>query len=262
MNDELAVRVGDGVRDLQKQAQPRRASRALRLAAIDIERPALDVFDREIRLAVVSEAGVVEPRDVRMIERGEDRRARAPCALRARSAADDVRQLERDRPIDQAVDALGEPHRAHAAAAELAHQSIRRRRSGRSASVAAAGFELDARQRREKIAGLDFGRAREQNPQLRLESLELRVERIQPRGARCRRAIERLVEQPLEIGPGCGIEPELRHRAPVANDLCCSTESRRVKPDIAVGLSPPTRSRAFPRAASAPSPSPAAPCAR
>ena len=46
-----------------------------------------DVLEREIRLAVCGDAGVVETRDVRMVERRPESPARAPCAQRGPRAA-------------------------------------------------------------------------------------------------------------------------------------------------------------------------------
>ena len=81
MHDEFAVRVRHGVGHLREQPQARLDVQRL-LMAVDIDAPALDVLDGEIRLAVRGEAGVIQMRDVRMGERGENRRARAPCARR------------------------------------------------------------------------------------------------------------------------------------------------------------------------------------
>ena len=233
MNDQLAVCVGDGVDDLQKQAQPSAQVERLAIvarAAMDVERPARDVFEREVRLAIVGEARIVESCDVRMIQRSEDRTL-ACHALCEAGVRNDMWQLERHRPIDQTVDPFREPHRAHAAAAELAHEAIG---ADRASALIRCGrcFERDARQRREEIAGLDLGGAREQRAQLRLEGVELRIQRVEPRGARGGRAVERFIEQPLEVGPRCDIEPQLRHRAPRCEHVLSSYGIAAHEPDI------------------------------
>ena len=98
MHDEVAVRVRDRGADLQQQGESR-AHVELARVAIARDRLALDVFEREIRRAVVGDAAVVQLRDVRMHEPREDlalaqeaqrasrrRRNRRGCASARRAA--------------------------------------------------------------------------------------------------------------------------------------------------------------------------------
>ena len=68
---EPAVREGHRLRHLQQQ-RSRDLDVQCPLAAIDIDRLALDVLEREERPPLRIGAGVVQPRDVRVLERGQD----------------------------------------------------------------------------------------------------------------------------------------------------------------------------------------------
>ena len=139
VNDQLGVRELHRFHRLHEQAQPLADAEQALVAAVDQLR-AGDVLHREIRLAGFADAGVVQSRDVGMRERREDvALAQEALDLHARSGQ---RQLERDFALELAVAALGEPHAAHAADADLADQPIR---SDDVAGVpAVAGFRLRA----------------------------------------------------------------------------------------------------------------------
>jgi hypothetical protein len=97
----------------------------LLIVAVLVERRAFNELEREIRLAIVSHAGIEQARDVRMDECGEDlplaRKAFVPGgAQQAR-----MHQLERHLALEQAIGALGPPYRAHAALAEQPRHPIR-----------------------------------------------------------------------------------------------------------------------------------------
>ena len=87
-------------------------------------RLAVDVLEREVGPAALVDAGVVEPGDVRVLEQRADV-ALARHALGQARAPGQARQLQRDLALQAAVGALGQPHRAHAAAADLADQPVR-----------------------------------------------------------------------------------------------------------------------------------------
>ena len=123
MDDQARVRVGHRARDLRDQRRAR-ADVELVLAAVDIDGLALDVLEREIRPAVLRDARVVQACDVRMLERGEDL-ALLRSALGQLRQRPPVRQLQGDLPPQDAVSALGQPDRAHAAFADGAQQPIR-----------------------------------------------------------------------------------------------------------------------------------------
>ena len=136
MHDELRVRVGDGIRDLRKQLQPRLQIDLL-VAAVLVDLMSFDVLDREKRLPLRGEARVVQACDIRMSERREDFTLARHPLRQSRALPCPVRKLQRDRPIDEPVAALRQPHRAHAAAAQLAHQAIGSDRVARLIATAA-----------------------------------------------------------------------------------------------------------------------------
>ena len=72
----------DRTRRLHEQAQPRRDAEPLFLAVTVAALP-VDVFEREIRLAVGGDAGVVQASDVRWSRLARISRSRAMCAARS-----------------------------------------------------------------------------------------------------------------------------------------------------------------------------------
>ena len=94
------------------------------LAAVDIDRLAVDVLHCDVRTAVLIDPGVVEARDVRMLEQRTDV-AFTRHALAEASGPRQPRQLQRNLPLEGAIGALGQPYAAHAAAADLVQQPIR-----------------------------------------------------------------------------------------------------------------------------------------
>ena len=157
MHDELRVRVGDTAGDLREQPQPRLQVELL-LAAILVDLTPFDVLDREKRPPFRRETRVVQPRDIRMRQCGENpplaRHAlREPCALPR-----PMRKLQCNRPVDQPVAPLGEPHRAHAAVAQLAQQAIG---SHLVAGLIAAGVgSIGIAEHRARISGGCRGKCR------------------------------------------------------------------------------------------------------
>ena len=204
----LRVRVGDGIGDLREQLQPR-----LQIAAAargsTRRSAALDVLDGEIRLAVRREARVVQACDIRMRERGEDlplarHSLREPGALPGA-----VRKLQRDRPIDEPVAALRQPHGAHAAAAQLAHQAIGPDGVARLLAVGGgvddiprASITVELRECVEEVAVPGMPGAREQITQARFESCVLRRQPFHPLLTMRRRLIERGIQQLIQLSPG------------------------------------------------------------
>ena len=122
MDHQPCMRMSDGASDLQNQLEYLLDHWRM-LGAITIDGHAFHIFHCHERAAQIIDAGVVQSRDVGMLERREN-------VLLARHAfgesADpgDVRQLECDASFEGAVVAFGEPHTAHAAAAQFAHETI------------------------------------------------------------------------------------------------------------------------------------------
>src|SRR5690606_20483195 len=71
MDDGVAVREGDSVAYIQEEPEPRLDIEAARVAPLG-DRRALDVLHHQVRRLVGGDAGVEEPRDVLVLETGED----------------------------------------------------------------------------------------------------------------------------------------------------------------------------------------------
>ncbi len=139
------MRVRHRARDLQHEKHPRRHVEPAVLGEA-VERLALDELEREPGLAVVGDAGVIQPRDVRVLERREDLALARQALGQPRALPRAVRQLQRDAALLQQVGALGQPHAGHAAAAELADEPV-------GADPVAGAF--DRRGQRRELVGLD-----------------------------------------------------------------------------------------------------------
>src|SRR6185369_4728591 len=160
MHDELAVRVRDRVGDLEEQAQPLPQAETVRRAVL-VDRSSLDVLEREIRLPLRGDTGIVEPSDVRMRERGENLALASEALGETPVPRGEMRQLQRDRSIENSVGALRQPDGAHAAAAELAYQPIRTDRVASASCCRPRRCILVARshdswQLAEKVVGFDL----------------------------------------------------------------------------------------------------------
>ena len=123
MDDEIAVRVGDRRTDLQQQREPRAHVEPARVAPAR-DRRAGDVFEREIRRAVVRDAAVVQLRDVRMHEPREDFALAQEAKTRLGAGEIAADALERHALREIAAFPLGEEHLAHAAFAEELEQLV------------------------------------------------------------------------------------------------------------------------------------------
>src|SRR5262249_16948006 len=111
MHDEIAMRVADGLADLEEEldARPERGSV---LAKVGVERLAVDVLENEVRVTAVAHAAVDETGDPGVIEAREDRALAVETRLELRRRGE---ELDRDALRERPVDALGEIHGAHAA---------------------------------------------------------------------------------------------------------------------------------------------------
>ena len=128
MHDQARVRERHRAQDVEEQLQLLAQVEPLG-AAVFVRRDAVDVFEREIGTPAFVDAGVVEARDVRMLEAGEDFALARDALLDAAIHQAEVRQLERHLALDRAVDALGQPHGRCAAAARARAAGDTARRS-------------------------------------------------------------------------------------------------------------------------------------
>ena len=212
VDDQPAVRVRDGLHDLEEQAHASTHVQPF-LLAVRADGPAGDVFQRQIGPAFRRHARIVEPRDVRVFERGQD------VALTSH-ARDEVgppgaiRQLQGDLALQQAVGALGQPDGAHAACADGPEQpvgaddragglDVRHRVEQLSVGVVGAGGGWPAQwgKRFEEGRGLNGRSEAEKRAGSRLEPFLVRAEPGEPALDIVGRKVKRLVEQPVELRP-------------------------------------------------------------
>jgi hypothetical protein len=124
MHDQPRVRRLHRRRDLAQQRDAPAHRQRMPLAMLG-DRRALHIFEREPRLPVVGHAGIVEPRDARVGEPGEDVALAVEAVAQRAAQQMRMRQFQCDLALIGAVRARRQPDRAHAAAAERTQQSPR-----------------------------------------------------------------------------------------------------------------------------------------
>ena len=209
MDDEVRVRVLHGAQHLSEQREARAQRQAERIAVCE-ERLTLDELEREVRLALRRDAGVVQARDVRMRESRENVALAGEAAALRAVVEHHVRQLEGDGPSQVTVRALGEPDHAHAPGAQLPQQPVgpdplaRREHGGAGRPACGAGGGL-------------------RGQQVLQRGLQPRVfggQRVEPAPTRVLGEIEHLAQQLVERaqlvgGKAHGSRPGRRTRAAV-----------------------------------------------
>ena len=123
MDDQIPVRVGHRAAHDQEHAQPI-GERQLVPVAVAVDGLALDELHHDVGRAVVGRAAVEEPRDVRMLEAGEDLPLPPEVADRVVAGAADRDDLDRDPLAVLIVGARGQIDDAHPAVAELAEHAV------------------------------------------------------------------------------------------------------------------------------------------
>jgi hypothetical protein len=123
MDDQVGVRVSDGLEHVEEQAQPRLDAQRARVAIL-VDGLAVDVLENEIGLPGLRDARVDQMRDAWVSEPREER-AFAPEPLFA-GAIDqrDVQELDRGLTFEAAVTAVGEPDAAAAALSNHRNESV------------------------------------------------------------------------------------------------------------------------------------------
>ena len=183
-----------------------RAGTSSRLARGSSRRSAaLDVLERQPGRPSAVSAGVVQARDVRMLQRGEDLALARQALRRARRAA--TQRAAASAPPDacSAVRALGQPHGAHAAIGQLARKPARGRRqtgAGRSTSASSGPvpvWSILGIVARKPAACADAAAARRRRRRGRTP-LVLRSEAIEPARPVGGGKLERLVQQATHRG--------------------------------------------------------------
>src|SRR5262245_37326369 len=102
------MRIGDGPCDLAEQQQARAQLELLR-AAVTIDALPLDVFDGEKGLTLAGQARVVEMRDIRMAERGQDFTLACHAFGETGAFPGSVGKFQCNRSVVQAIGSLLEP---------------------------------------------------------------------------------------------------------------------------------------------------------
>ena len=203
VDDELAVRVGDGVADLREQRQP---GLDAQVVAVGVGRDGLafHVLHREEGAPVVRCPAIQEPRDAGVLQPRED----PPLGAEPREEA--VRQpgaheLERDPLLERPVGALRQHDGAHPAAPDLANHPVRPDdRPRREALWPRRGVEQLA----EALGGVQHGGVRGVGGEHRLGPLAEAVGevlRVQVGALLVGREVERGVEERVQAFPvgGC-----------------------------------------------------------
>ncbi len=123
MNDQTGVGVLNRFEHLQQELQSLTDRQIVRFAVLR-DRHTVNEFEGEIRFAAIRDARVVESGDVGVFEAGENV-ALLNRPFGKRSYPTDMRPLQGDGALDDAVDPFSEPDTAHAAFADVAQESIR-----------------------------------------------------------------------------------------------------------------------------------------
>ena len=214
VHHHLCVGVRHRARQLQEKAESRVHAQAL-LFAVVVDAQAIDMFKRQVGLAIGGHASVVQARDVRVVQRGQDF-ALARDARRQVAAEGPVWQLQRHLSLrHQPVGTLRQPDHAHAAGAQFAQQPVRPDQVAcsvaaglRSAAVMAAVRGVQRGQRIEKLATRHTPGAGQQLAQWALEFIVLWRQCRHPGLALRRRQVQRGVQQRVQAQPGGGVDAE------------------------------------------------------
>ena len=195
VDDQVGVRVREGVEHVEQQPQPGLHAQAARVAvAVDV--CAFHVFEDEVGLAGRGDAGVHQVRDVRMPQPPQDGALAAEALLAHPADHRRVQQLDRHLSLEAPVAAAGPPDGAHPALAQRRHQRVGaddlpgQRRRRRRPGLEEAGPEQGAVLRDELLQlggqpGVLRAHGLQQGPQLGA----LRVEGLVEVGAECQPAV-------------------------------------------------------------------------
>ena len=124
MDDLTLVGVLHGLEHLQEQAQARTDVEPLRIAPVG-EQLTLHVLHRQEGQAVGIDAGVVQPRNMRMLQTRENVALAEEALFQIVAHARHRRQLQGHLAVERAVRALRQPHFGHAAGTQQTYQFVR-----------------------------------------------------------------------------------------------------------------------------------------
>ncbi len=178
------------------------------LVAVPIDRRALDVLHREPGQAVLGDPAVHEAGDAGVIEQRKDLPLLEEPADEGVARRTGAHQLQCDALAELRVVALGEVHRAHAAAAQLAQDAVRPDPLGRQRGLAElvrgeqAGRELGGWPRKEALRLLHEA----EQPHHDGARLGAHVGARDESGPRVGRPVERRFQQRVRLAPALGRE--------------------------------------------------------
>ena len=221
VHHQVGVGMADRAADLQEQAQAF-VQRQLQAPAVFGDRLALDVGQHQVGLAVLAEAGIQQPGDVRMLQPRQDLALAVEALAQARVGVARVQQLQRHLPPVQPVGTLGQPHLAHAALAQRAQQAVG---TGMRVGVPAARVRLHQRRgheilavvfQRQQLAQLSGG--------LGIVGLQLRQAALALFG----REFEQFVKQRRQTLPALGVHARQLSRSDAIRNSRAFCQSRRM----------------------------------
>src|SRR5688572_10699026 len=125
MDDLLLMSVVDGVADRAKQLQALGNGQLPIVAVLVQGLAAFDELHDKVRQSIVSRAAIQKPRNVRMVQGGENLSLFAKASQNKISVHPALDELNRYTSRELFVYAHGLVNRTHAAAADLAHNFIR-----------------------------------------------------------------------------------------------------------------------------------------
>src|SRR4051812_13038504 len=112
MNDQIRMRVPDGVEHLEKEANSLVSTERM-LVCVRVEPLTVDVLEHEVGLSAATHAGVEQTRDAGMCEAREHRSLAAKALLTRSAEQRQVQELDGRAPLETTVVALRQPHRSH-----------------------------------------------------------------------------------------------------------------------------------------------------
>ena len=124
MDDQLTLRVGNGVENIEEQHQAPRQGQRPRLT-VPIDRLPLDVFEDEVRLPAFAHPGIKKARDVSVGQPGQEICLVTDLSNRQRTEAATLEQLNRHLALELFIAPTPKPNAAHTAAAQQPHDRVR-----------------------------------------------------------------------------------------------------------------------------------------
>jgi hypothetical protein len=124
MHDKIRMRVLHGAQHLEEQLQARFDAERLSVA-VRRNRLAIHILQREVRLTVIRNASVVQPRDLRVCKLRQNIALAGEAFRQPGVVQGSHREFQGYGALQGAVGAFRQPDHAHAAMPQLANQPVR-----------------------------------------------------------------------------------------------------------------------------------------